>query len=214
MKVTYRAPAAVQQYNKYRQGVDRLDQLRARFSITDEPAWKDVVQPTDRDPHRRFIENLCVQLIKGDWKIVPNGHEDEVSSISSVSSMNSTNTGRILVVPSALGASNRCVAQPHKPNVSRRKKYCIVCKWEGRPRTQSTLRDVNHHASLCVMPRTVSTLEPVSEFFCPNSSLTCWDKFHAFYLKQNLFSANGLVRTSSPLYVRRVQSEGTGFLNT
>ncbi|OWZ24823.1 hypothetical protein PHMEG_0001 [Phytophthora megakarya] len=34
---------------------------------------------------------------------------------------------------------------------------------------------------------------------CPNTTATCWEKFHQFYLPQNLFTDKGNVRRHSKL---------------
>ncbi|POM57562.1 Transposase [Phytophthora palmivora] len=77
------------------QGVDRLDQIRARFSLSDGHSFKkwhkklalaliDVARANAyltrrltqdlskaRDPHRDFVVQLCSELLSGKWKEAP-----------------------------------------------------------------------------------------------------------------------------------------------
>lgn len=81
----------MKQYNQYMQGVDCLDQIRARFSIADGHSYKKWHKKLDlalidiarsnayltrrlvvdmakqRDPHRAFVIELASELISGRW---------------------------------------------------------------------------------------------------------------------------------------------------
>ncbi|KAG3026479.1 hypothetical protein PC120_g5913 [Phytophthora cactorum] len=107
-KRTFSAPTCVKQYNTYMQGVDRLDQIRGRFSVADGHSFKnwymklglalvDVARANAfltgklavnlsgaRDPHRDFIVELISELFTGKWKEAPSERfmlysEDSVS---------------------------------------------------------------------------------------------------------------------------------------
>ena len=106
------APSAIPQYNQYMQGVDRVDQLRARFSLADGHSFKKWYKkfamaiidfarvnayqtqmllsrqrgetPTHEDHHRRFVSSLCASLITGTWQ------HDHVSMQSNVPMVFST----------------------------------------------------------------------------------------------------------------------------
>lgn len=97
-KVGFTAPELIGQYNQYMQGVDRFDQIRARFSVCDGHTYKkwhkkmfmaliDLARVNaylarssslsgleagrTRDPHRDFVLELCSQLIHGKWNGCP-----------------------------------------------------------------------------------------------------------------------------------------------
>lgn len=98
------------------QGVDRVDQLRTRFSIADGHSFKiwyiklavgiiDLVRVNaycarqnvikyekTRDPHRTFVSNLAAQLIRGNWMHVPSNATNHIPSSPSVSSGNESET--------------------------------------------------------------------------------------------------------------------------
>ncbi|GMF23319.1 unnamed protein product [Phytophthora fragariaefolia] len=89
------APTCILNYNQHMQGVDRLDQIRARFSLADGHSYKrwhnklalaliDIARANayltrriafdtsrDRDPHRTFLMELVSELISGRWKDAP-----------------------------------------------------------------------------------------------------------------------------------------------
>jgi hypothetical protein len=91
-KKYFDAPECIREYNKNMQGVDRLDQMRQRFSIADGHSFRkwhkvlamafiDIARcnayltrkmacgPTKaRDPHRDFMVELTTDLLSGDWK--------------------------------------------------------------------------------------------------------------------------------------------------
>ncbi|KAE9026035.1 hypothetical protein PR001_g12282 [Phytophthora rubi] len=91
----FTALACVAQYNKHMQGVDRLDQLRSRFSLADGHSFEkwynkfgmalvDVARVNafmtrrlvidvskHRDPHRDFVTQLADELLSGKWMDAP-----------------------------------------------------------------------------------------------------------------------------------------------
>lgn len=92
-KTPFVAPTCVAEYNKAMQGVDRLDQLRARFSIADghsfqkwhkklAMAFVDIARVNafvtrklacpelqkERDPHRSFMITMAKELLSGGWQ--------------------------------------------------------------------------------------------------------------------------------------------------
>jgi hypothetical protein len=94
-KRTFSAPTCVKEYNVNMQGVDRLDQVRGRFSLADGHSFKkwfkklglalvDVGRSNayltrkltlgitnDRDSHRDFIVQLSSEFLSGKWKEAP-----------------------------------------------------------------------------------------------------------------------------------------------
>ncbi|KAG3184090.1 hypothetical protein PC128_g13909 [Phytophthora cactorum] len=94
-KQSFSAPTCIREYNANMQGVDRLDQVRGRFSLADGHYFKklykklglalvDIARPnayftrklalglnTDRDAHREVIVQLSSELLSGKWKEAP-----------------------------------------------------------------------------------------------------------------------------------------------
>lgn len=90
-KCTFTAPACIKEYNTNMQGVDRLDQIRGRFSLADGHSFKkwykklglaliDVARSNAyltrklavdlsgaRDPHRKFVVDLISELLSEKW---------------------------------------------------------------------------------------------------------------------------------------------------
>ncbi len=96
--------------------------------------------------------------------------------------------------------SSASVFSPSKKN----RKYCIICKWEGRGRLMNhSLFCEKHKVSLC------SKLHVVDKkaWFCHEASWTCWEKYHKYYLQHKLFSAKGNLNTSCQLYRMRNEED-------
>ena len=95
-KVSVPAPTCIKEYNQHMQGVDRNDQVRARFSVADGHSFKkwykklglaiiDIArvnafltrrlyrkeQCDERDSHRRFLIELIQEMISGRWQDAP-----------------------------------------------------------------------------------------------------------------------------------------------
>ncbi|KAG3116562.1 hypothetical protein PI125_g4550 [Phytophthora idaei] len=94
-KQSFSAPTCIREYNANMQGVDRLDQVRGRFSLADGHFFKkwykklglalvDIARSnayftrklalgfnTARDAHREFIVQLSSELLSGKWKEAP-----------------------------------------------------------------------------------------------------------------------------------------------
>ena len=91
-KSSFQAPVCIKEYNQKMQGVDRLDQMRKRFSIADGHSFRkwhkvlgmgfiDIARcnayltrkmacgpSKSRDPHRDFMVELTTQLLSGEWR--------------------------------------------------------------------------------------------------------------------------------------------------
>lgn len=65
---------------------------------------------------------------------------------------------------------------------------CIVCLFElGRRAYASVVFDDVHHVPLCLTVNKQPRRWPISQVTDPNKQRTCWDKYHFFYEKQNLW---------------------------
>ena len=88
--------------------------------------------------------------------------------------------------------------------LSERKRTCQICEYEGRVRkrtgvnycpTHNIKAFILHHPD----PMTLETFtywgnvgrfkvgEDAHEWLCPDSTLTCWEKAHSFYIPNGLF---------------------------
>ncbi|GMF62057.1 unnamed protein product [Phytophthora fragariaefolia] len=225
------APTCVKEYNRNMQGVDRLDQMRERFSIADGHSFKrwhkklalaliDIArsnafltrrlatpESTARDLHRMFMTELVGELIGGQWTHAPS----EGSMFYARSTPDESNTTVPVVTPSRLhgvqvmpSPEKMCTAVTLRQIYDykhRKRRRCIVCRWEGRYPTEVTNNCHTHSVCVCsvVYPET-----PVP-WCCQNATWTCWQKFHNFYVPVGRFTANGNLRRKSKLVLLRSQ---------
>jgi hypothetical protein len=214
-KRTVSAPTCIKEYNANIQGVDRLDQVRGRFSLADGHSFKkwykklglalvDIArsnayftrklalgQTNDRDSHRDFIASLSSELLSGKWKEAPSERRMFYTDVGSL--------GAPAEVDEAMSPSS-AVWIAGRRDVDKRRQ-CVVCRWEDRYATEVTDYCVLHNVCLC--QHVFVTTKP---FMCPKQTWTCWEKYHRFYLPRKLFSAKGKVRTSSELYKLKCES--------
>ena len=200
--ITYEAPQIVQQYNTYMQGVDRVDQVRSRFSIADGhsskkwykklamglidlarvnafTAWKLVTSTSAdgrrRDLHRDFIIELSSALILGTWKTIPNSSSVLADDDESDSVVSSSSEASIVHDQTPLQCRN-CVVVPVSTSEPRRKRQCVICRWENRIISTRTVRDKTHNVSLCL--ESTSVQYELKSYMCPTKEKSCWSKFH------------------------------------
>lgn len=227
----YAAPACVAQYNKNMQGVDRLDQLRGRFSLADGHSFKkwykklamsliDVARVNafmsrklvvdmskERDPHRAFVTQLACELLTGKWMEAPSDRR----MLYTGSSIRSDDADCDTVSSWACGVSapdisasplKVCIAQSSKQlfSVSKKRRQCVVCRWENRFPTVVTDHCTLHNVCLCQLVHKV----PNKRYYCQTPGWTCWEKFHKFYLPQQLFSAKGNLMKASELFKLKI----------
>ncbi|ETO60264.1 hypothetical protein F444_21512 [Phytophthora nicotianae P1976] len=205
-KQFYPAPECVAQYNANMQGVDRLDQIRGRFSTADGHSFKrwhkklalaliDVARsnayltwrlvkpdPATRDPHRSFLMELV-----------------DVEQVDTPSSRTPGKKSAVLAETTCASVSSRQIYAEK----SRKRRRCIVCRWEGRYPTEVTNYCLTHGVCLC----RVLHDQPAKPWMCPSTTSTCWDKFHQFYLPNGLFTDKGNVRRHSELAKLRNEHE-------
>lgn len=108
-------------------------------------------------------------------------------------------------------APDQCVAISSRQwfQTSRKKKReCVVCRYEARRPTAMTDYCRTHCVSLCSRVYPSAAAGPD---MCPETAWTCWMKFHRFYLPERVFSTKGNMRRGSALYKLRyayIQSKG------
>ena len=98
-----------------------------------------------------------------------------------------------------------CETREYSIDEKRRKRQCIVCRWENRIISVQTLRDHTHNVSLCMQPRRASDPKP---YMCPNTEWSCWKKYHDYYYPSKLYNLRGNICRSNKLYKLRQQLDG------
>ncbi|KAE9274247.1 hypothetical protein PR003_g29666, partial [Phytophthora rubi] len=224
-KQAFPAPECVAQYNTNMQGVDRLDQIRGRFSIADGHSYKrwhkklalaliDVarsnayltrrlvkVETAARDPHRTFLMELVGELLNGQWKRAPSDGRMLFSGgmldDGEVDQVDTPGSLPPANAPAELStaACTSVSSRQIHAEKSSKRRRCIVCRWEGRYPTEVTNYCITHGVCLC---RIVHD-RPDEPWICPSTTSTCWDKFHQFYYPSGLFTDKGNVRRHSKL---------------
>ncbi|KAG3167539.1 hypothetical protein PC128_g19449 [Phytophthora cactorum] len=229
-KRTFSAPTCVKQYNTYKQGVDRLDQIRGRFSVADGHSFKkrykklglalvDVARANAFltrklavnlsgacDPHRDFIVELISERFTGKWKEAPSERfmlysEDSISEAATAAPpVSAVWTAGASPVDGGAGCPQKRCSA-----VSSKQLF----KEMSRKRRQFVVcrwegRYATEVTDYCVL-HGVSLYQVVHSatseaIMCPRTAWTCWDKFHRYYQPRKLFSSKEKVRTSSALY--------------
>ncbi|GMF47139.1 unnamed protein product [Phytophthora fragariaefolia] len=155
----------------------------------------------DRDPHRTFLTELVSELISGRWKDAWSDGK-MVFGCSVDREIDTT----VMATPPSIDYP---VTNVHNPQLQcevmsskqlykdkgRRKRECVICRYEGRYPTEVTDHCLTHSVCLC---RVVHG-DADTPYTCPQNTWTCWDKFHRFYLTKGLFSDRGNIRRSSTL---------------
>eukprot|EP00644_Phytophthora_capsici_P009812 jgi/Phyca11/119777/e_gw1.39.437.1 len=88
---------------------------------------------------------------------------------------------------------------------NRKRRQCIICRWENRYPTEVTDFCVIHGVCLC---KDIHATAP-QPYFCPQLTWTCWEKYHRFYLPRRLFSAKGNLRKNSDLFKLKQSQQNT-----
>jgi hypothetical protein len=205
------------------QGVDRIDQLIKRFSIAFGHTFKkwhkklgmgfiDIARSNayiarkmsgaikkERDPHRSFMIDLSSELIHGDWKNAPGDSGMFFSKPgANFASFESPQPSPRAPSPARLSISCNFKQSSQVFPKSRPRRYCVVCRFEGRYPSEKTVYCYHHKVALC---STVHACDPVLNYMCPETETTCWDKFHTFYYPAGLFNSNGNIRRNCTLFI-------------
>jgi hypothetical protein len=173
------------------------------------------VQVTSIDPHRQFMLELVRQLITEQWKqvplsdvlyydLVPNNHKSTGSS-AGLSSPRPSIISRLSVLsPTAV---TKCKAVHTKQiSLAIRLGECAVCRFELRGRKQAGNYCMTHRLALCLHIR---PCEKDYDWICPDQSISCWDKFHTFYLQAGIFSDMGNLKRKHKLVMKHLQQKYT-----
>lgn len=224
--IVFPAPKCIVEYNKYMQGVDRLDQLRAKYSLADGHSFKkwhkklamafidiarcnayvtrcmvmaDQAQP--RNAHRDFMVDLAAELVSGKWKesVQDEGMffaDPQTSTEPATPTSSSVQTSTPTVYTPTVRECRFILSSEQFPDASRGKRGCKVCLFEGRYETVKTNYCLQHNVCLC--SGTYPTPVKLAGILCPNEDWSCWRKYHDFYLPNGLFNKRGnILRGSS-----------------
>jgi hypothetical protein len=223
------APACIAQYNKYMQGVDRLDQLRAKYSIADGHSMKkwhkklalafiDIARVNayitkrlrdnnraTRNPHREFMAELASEMISGRWRESVDDGGFFLADLALSTTASQSTTPSMPATPTAtVETASLCtfvLSSQVFPDATRGKRGCKVCLWEGRPATMKTNYCSTHNVCLCTGTYSITPL--FEAIACPHLDWTCWRKFHDYYLPRGLFNAKGHVKRKSQINIAR-----------
>lgn len=226
-KIQVPAPVCIKEYNKHMQGVDRNDQIRARFSVADGHSFKkwykklgfaivDIARVnafltrrlcmsdklSERDAHRNFMIELIREMLNGKWQDAPSDDVMLFDADLALFQPSPLSTPRAAQSPSM--NTGQCAdvdsLQVFPEPSKRRQRMCIVCRFEGRKETVNTMHCVNHVVSLCKRVHTAS-----NSFGCQQQEWTCWDKYHRYYLPGKVFSESGTIARASKDYQDKKQ---------
>jgi len=225
--VVFPAPKCIVEYNKYMQGVDRLDQLRAKYSLADGHSFKkwhkklamafidiarcnayvtkcmvmaDKAQP--RNSHRDFMVELAAELVSDKWKesVQDEGMlfaDPQATTVSTTTTSSTTRTPTPTPSTPTANACNFLLSSEQFPDSSRGKRGCKICLFEGRYETVKTNYCLQHNVCLC--SGMYPTNPSLSGILCPHEDWSCWRKFHDFYLPNGLFNKHGRVLRASSI---------------
>ncbi|KAJ8555029.1 hypothetical protein ON010_g9452 [Phytophthora cinnamomi] len=160
-----------------------------------------------RDPHRSFITELVGELINGKWAEAPgegrmlytsgeSRAEDPDGEAFAGTVRSDRNEGTPVIPCASIGSKQTHAKQ------NRKKRRCIVCRWEGRYPTEVTTYCLTHDVCLC----RVVHAQAGSPWICPETAWTCWEKYHRYYWEKNLFSYKGNINRGSELAKLRLET--------
>ncbi|KAE8894652.1 hypothetical protein PF005_g23727 [Phytophthora fragariae] len=233
----FTAPTCIKAYNTNMQGVDRLDQMRARFSLADGHSFKKwhkklglalidvaranayltrrlVVDMTRvRDPHREFLVDLISELLSGKWKEAPSERQMFYADAAGGAVAEQASPSSAVWISGESG-ERRPFGSPQKQcsAVSSKQYYTDMNrKRRGCVVCRWKGRYATQVTDICVL-HNVYLCQNVhassTPYTCPRITWTCWEKYHRWYLPHKLFSLTGKVCTSSRLYKLKQEAMG------
>ena len=173
------------------------------------------VQSTSIDPHRQFMLELVRQLITEEWKqvplsdvlyydLVPNNRKPTDSSAGLLSPRPSIKNRLSVLSPTSVTICKP--VHPKQISIAIRSGECAVCRFELRGRKQAGNFCMTHHLALCLHIR---PSEKDYDWICPDQSISCWDKFHTFYLQAGIFSDLGNLKRKHKLVMKHLEQKYT-----
>ena len=116
----------------------------------------------ERGAHRQFIINLIKEMLNGKWQDAPCDDVMLFDEASDKPSGTRSSPGRVPFSPSPISPSARAFAGPTTPTATytgvassqvfkgqRRKRACIVCRFEGRRESIITVVCLAHNVCVC-----------------------------------------------------------------
>ncbi|RHY19471.1 hypothetical protein DYB25_007517 [Aphanomyces astaci] len=158
-----------------------------------------------------FTRALSTELIRGDWQYAPpEGRppppvlEEPASQLPAVLRPCVPRRSRdVFAMKRPGGKDTRC-----------KTRQCVVCRWESTSKKKSVTEVTDycdvHDVCLCSCVRQNYT---PAAYMCPTVSWTCWEKFHQFYLPQQLFVKGSRIQRRHPLYKLRHANNNTNTSN-
>ncbi|KAE9047776.1 hypothetical protein PR002_g826 [Phytophthora rubi] len=154
----------------------------------------------DRDPHRTFMIELAAELISGKWTDAPGdcrmAFDSSFSASGAVGAIESIEHNASEAPETSQKDCVAVASEQALKECNRKRRGCVICRWENRYATEKTDYCDNHNVCLC----RVVYLGEAMAFVCPDTTLTCWQKFLMFYFPKSLFSAKGNIRKLADLY--------------
>lgn len=172
-----------------------------------------IVSTLDRDFHRTFMIELVNELLAGKWldalteDQIPYGHcgvdRSTLPFSSPAPSKRSTRSTPPVRDDSPQQLACKTVLSKQLfAGQNKKRRWWVVCKWEGRPPIVVTDYYIMHCVCLCQMVHP----SPSSPHKCNEITRTCWEKFYRYYLPRDLSIDKEKLRPSSALYKLRLKS--------